>query len=88
MKSICTDPFFDLFIILCILVNTGFLAAEWEPMEPYHEMINIYSNYVSQEKSFKIWVLFKFKLIILYTCCITPKRVTSSRDYHRVIAPR
>ncbi|XP_077966258.1 sodium channel protein type 3 subunit alpha-like isoform X1 [Styela clava] len=32
-KIICEDPFLDLFITICILLNTGFLAAEHKPMD-------------------------------------------------------
>ena len=48
MKAICTDPFFDIFIIICILLNTGFLAAEYEPMDNEIREIFDGANYVSK----------------------------------------
>lgn len=33
-KVICEDPFLDLFITICILLNTLFLAADHRPIEP------------------------------------------------------
>ena len=47
MEKICNDPFFDLFIIACILVNTGFMAAEYEPITKEFERILETSNTVS-----------------------------------------
>ena len=37
MKSICDDCFFDLFITLCIVVNTICLALEKKPDEEERE---------------------------------------------------
>uniref|UniRef100_H2ZFQ9 Sodium channel protein n=1 Tax=Ciona savignyi TaxID=51511 RepID=H2ZFQ9_CIOSA len=34
MRKICDDPFFDLFITICIVANTAFLALEQHPMDP------------------------------------------------------
>lgn len=33
MKKICDDPFFDLFITICIVINTAFMAIEYKPMD-------------------------------------------------------
>nr|CAB3265897.1 sodium channel protein type 9 subunit alpha [Phallusia mammillata] len=33
MKKICDDPFFDLFITICIVINTAFMAIEQKPMD-------------------------------------------------------
>ena len=44
MKVICDDPFFDLFITLSIVINTGFMAAERQPMTAYQDHMQKTAN--------------------------------------------
>jgi len=47
MKKVCSDPFFDLFIILCIVVNTGFMAIDQKPASEEFQKIVDTANIVS-----------------------------------------
>nr|BAA04133.1 voltage-gated sodium channel [Halocynthia roretzi] len=45
-KIICEDPFLDLFITICIIVNTAFMTAEYQPMEESYARILEVANLV------------------------------------------
>ena len=47
MQIICNDPFLDLFITLCIVINTGFMANEMKPSTPSWDTMLSKGNIVS-----------------------------------------
>ena len=48
MNIICEDPFMDLFITLCIVVNTAFMAMEHKPITPKFDNLLTSANLVSK----------------------------------------
>nr|AUY61922.1 sodium channel Nav1-epsilon [Lethenteron camtschaticum] len=69
-KIVVMDPFFDLFITLCIIINTVFMAMEHYPMKPEFQTMLDTGNKVEEKKTKcpPCWDRFVNKFLI-WTCC-------------------
>lgn len=76
VSFIVFDPFVELFITLCIVVNTMFMAMDHHNMNPELEKVLKSGNYVSIYKKFTYEYTIYFMLIItlIYSSLLPPLR--------------
>ena len=68
MGVICGDSFFDLAIILCILINTSFMAWEQANMSEATTEALKNANYVRVTNRIQLTYTIKVKLLIAVIC--------------------